>query len=296
MTESAVTLESRSSLADLLLKRRKRGVPLLTPLGNVVLSLLSFIGGFIHLLFACLSGALTSALNCRLGPVERRGALLDFRETVRQMQIVSWGVIGIAVVTVTSSGMVIAMETVDQLKQFGMASAFLGGGVAYATMREMAPVLAAVVATASVGSAFTAQIASMKVTEQVDAIRSMGVSPVRFLVIPRFVAMVIMIPVVTVIADYCGVLGGFVIARAHGIGWPIYESSISNFIAPDDFVGGLIKATVFGILISLTACHMGLRTRGGAAGVGRATIASVVTCITLIYFFDTLLTALIWHV
>src|SRR6185437_14800926 len=155
-------------------KRRSR-VPILSPIGTYVVALIIFVGGLINLTLATVTELFTAVVNCRLGPVERRVAWVDFLEIVRQMQLVSWGAFSIAIVTVTSSGMVIAMESVEQLKTFGMASTFLGGGVAYATMREMAPVLTAVVATASVASSITAQIASMKVTEQVDAIRTMGV-------------------------------------------------------------------------------------------------------------------------
>lgn len=276
-------------------RRRRRGVPVLTPIGNAVIALLVFIGGIVTLFADSMGGIFQSLTEIRLGPVERRVAFMDFLEVIRQMQVVSWGAFWIAIVTVSSSGMVIAMETVTQLQSFGMAQAFLGGGVTYATVREMAPVLTAVVATASVASSITAQIASMKVTEQIDAIRTMGISPVRYLVIPRFVAMVIMIPVLTVIADYCGMVGGFVIARGHNIAFSTYINSIYQVVSPMDFFGGLIKAWVFGVLISLTACLMGLKTRGGAAGVGRSTIQSVVTCIILIYLFDTLLTAAIWH-
>lgn len=276
-------------------RKRKFSVPILTPVGNIILSVLSFIGGLVELFAESVGGVFRLLINTRIGPVERRVAWMDFHETIRQMQVVSWGAFWIAIVTVTSSGMVVAMEAVQQLTNFGLAQTYLGGGVAYATCREMAPVLTAVVATASVASSFTAQIASMKVTEQIDAIRSMGVNPVRFLVIPRFLAMTIMIPVLTVVADYCGIAGGSLIASLHGIGLPTYMNSISEVISYHDFVGGLIKATVFGVLISLTACLMGLRSRGGAAGVGRATISSVVNCIILIYMFDTFLTAVIWH-
>ena len=276
-------------------RRQAFGYQLVVSTGEITLAFFGFIGGLVELLGASLSSLYYLVADCRTGAIQRRVAILDFLEMVRQMGIVSWGTLGIAVVTVSSSGMVISMETVQQLKSFGMAQAYLGGGVAYATMREMAPVLTAVVATASVASSFTAQIASMKVTEQLDAIRSMGVSPTRYLVLPRFVAMVVMIPVVTVIADYCGVLGGYVIARAHGIAWPTYVNSVYNVVSAEDFVGGIIKALVFGVLISLTACLMGMRSSGGAAGVGRATISSVVACIILIYMWDTILTALIWH-
>ncbi|HET6383120.1 MAG TPA: ABC transporter permease [Armatimonadota bacterium] len=275
-------------------QKRFRGVPVLTPIGRLVTALLVFIGGMVELFLATVSGIFHSIVDIRLGAVERRVALMDFLEVVRQMQVVSWGAFWIAIITVSSSGMVIAMETVQQLKNFGMAQAFLGGGVAYATFREMAPVLTAVVATASVASSMTAQIASMKVTEQIDAIRAMGVDPIRYLVIPRVVAMTIMIPVLAVVADYCGVAGGFVIASSHQIAISTYTNSIYQVVALQDFTGGIIKAFVFGIFISLTACLRGMRSSGGAAGVGKATISSVVTCIILIYLFDTILTAALW--
>jgi phospholipid/cholesterol/gamma-HCH transport system permease protein len=279
------------------LRRRRRapGLPILSPIGRWIATLLEFLGGLVQLFGASAAGLYHIIADCRMGPVERRVAVMDFLETVRQMRLVSWGALGIAVVTVSSSGMVLAMETVNQLRAFGMAQAFLGGGVAYATMREMAPVLTAVVATASVGSSITAQLGSMQVSEQVDAIRSMGVNPIRYLVIPRFAAMSIMIPVLTVIADYCGLVGGFLIARLHQIALSTYLHSIEQIISLHDFAGGILKAFVFGVLISLTACLIGLRTTGGAAGVGRSTILSVVTCIVLIYVWDTLLTAVIWN-
>lgn len=215
------------------------------------------------------------------------------RETVRQMLIIQMSVIGfdsqlIVFLTLLSGGMVLALNTSRFLITWG-ATEFAGGGVALAVVRELAPVLTAVVVAARVGSAIAAELGSMKISEQVDALRSLAVSPVEYLVVPRLLAAVVMLPALTVLADAMGGLGAYLVGVTQGIPSQEYVRSVQRFLTTYDLLSGLIKAAVFGLIIGLVACHSGLRARGGAVGVGRATTSAVVSTIVLIYLSDYLL-------
>ncbi len=130
----------------------------------------------------------------------------------------------------------------------------------------------------------------MKVTEQIDALRALAVSPVQYLVVPRVLAAVIMVPLVGALADAGGILGGYLISQTEGVLGVTYLNSIRQFLTPADFVKGIIKTVIFGIIIALVGCHQGLATRGGATEVGRATTNAVVLSIVLIYIANFVLT------
>ncbi len=209
-----------------------------------------------------------------------------YRETLRQMSVIGVGSLPIALLIMGFSGMVLALHTANQLKRLGLEG-LIGGIVAVSTAREAGPVLAAVAVAARVGSAIAAEIGSMVVTEQVDALRSLGVNPVRYLVVPRFVAGVLMLPVVTLFANVAAVLGGmFVSGYSAGVSPVIYLDSVQSLLVPRDLLLGLLKTLVFGGIIAAVGCQMGLKTTGGAAGVGRSTTASVVLGIVLVYVAD----------
>jgi phospholipid/cholesterol/gamma-HCH transport system permease protein len=214
-----------------------------------------------------------------------RGRILP-RETLRQMSAIGVNSLPITLVTISFSGMVLALHTANQLKRLGV-DWLIGGIVAVSMAREAAPVLTAIVVAARVGSAIAAEIGTMVVTEQVDALRSLGVSPIQYLVVPRFIAAVLMLPVLTVFANAAGVGGGWLVSVfGAGVDSSVFLSSARDLLVPRDLVLGLVKTFVFGAIIAVVGCNQGLRTRGGAAGVGRSTTASVVTAIVLVYVAD----------
>jgi len=199
----------------------------------------------------------------------------------------SWLIVAL---TAAFTGMVISLETVEQAIQYGLQD-FIGGSVAFGTLRELGPMLAGgIVFAGRGGAAIAAQIGSMVVTEQVEALESMGVSPVKALVLPRVLASIIMVPLLTVFADIIGVYGGFIMAywRVHLPPY-VYWHSVQTTVVTSDFYKGLIKSAVFGLIVSLVACYEGLRTEGGAEGVGRATTKAVVVSIILIFVLNFLL-------
>jgi phospholipid/cholesterol/gamma-HCH transport system permease protein len=150
-------------------------------------------------------------------------------------------------------------------------------------IREIGPVLAGIMVSARCGSAMAAQIGTMQVTEQVDALRMLSVHPTNYLVIPRMVASIFMLPILAMICMTIGIGGGLLVAMSENIAPGTYLTSITQFVKPDDIVKGLIKAPVFGLIISIVACQQGMRTTNGAVGVGRATTNAVVISMVLVY-------------
>ena len=214
-----------------------------------------------------------------------RGRILP-RETLRQMTAIGVHSLPITLVTISFSGMVLALHTANQLKRLGV-DWLIGGIVAVSMAREAAPVLTAIVVAARVGSAIAAEIGTMVVTEQVDALRSLGVNPIHYLVVPRFIAAVLMLPVLTIFANAAGIGGGWLVSvMGAGVQSSVFLHSAQDLLQPSDLTKGLLKTFVFGAIIAVVGCNQGLRTRGGAAGVGRSTTASVVTAIVLVYVAD----------
>ena len=188
------------------------------------------------------------------------------------------------------TGIVIAMQSAYQLARFG-ADIYVAPMVAVGLARELGPVLTALVVAGRVGAAIAAELGTMQVTEQIEALETMALNPIRFLVVPRFLALVIMLPCLTVFADMIGIMGGFVVGVFNlNLDPHRYLTFSFKFMAWKDVWTGLVKSFVFGITISLVGCYMGLRTKGGAEGVGKATTLSVVTSFILIILFDCLLT------
>jgi phospholipid/cholesterol/gamma-HCH transport system permease protein len=182
--------------------------------------------------------------------------------------------------------MVFSLESAVQAVQYGFGS-FVGGIVSYTNVRELGPMLTAVVVAGRVCAAIAAELGSMTVTEQVEALQALGLAPVRFLVVPRLLALMIMLPLLTVFADVVGVMGGQWIAHAQAhISYDSFMSSARQTIGFEDVVKGLFKSVIFGIIIALIGSYQGLTTTGGAAGVGKATTSAVVTCIILIFILN----------
>jgi phospholipid/cholesterol/gamma-HCH transport system permease protein len=152
-----------------------------------------------------------------------------------------------------------------------------------AATREIGPVLAGIMVAARCGSAMAAQIGTMAVTEQVDALRMLSVHPTNYLVIPRVLAGVLMLPVLALVGIWSAVFGGWMIAVMTGVPSGSFLQSLQRYVEPWDFWGGMLKAPVFGLIIALVACQQGLRARDGAVGVGRATTNAVVLSMVLVY-------------
>ncbi|MDD5070890.1 MAG: ABC transporter permease [Candidatus Omnitrophica bacterium] len=189
------------------------------------------------------------------------------------------------------TGIVLAMQTAYQLEKMG-ALIYVGSLVAVSLCRELSPVLTALVVAGRVGSSIAAEIGTMKVTEQIEALETMAINPVRFLAAPRFIALSIMLPCLTVLGNLSGILGGFLVGvMSLKINPYLYmQMSYKNLMFKDVYTG-LIKSIVFGMVIALVACLEGLTARGGASGVGRATTRSVVISFIMIILFDCALTA-----
>jgi phospholipid/cholesterol/gamma-HCH transport system permease protein len=201
------------------------------------------------------------------------------------------GVRSVPVVAVTGMfiGMVLAVQTYHQFNRLGMASR-LGSMINISIVRELGPVLAATMLAGRVGGAMAAELATMRVTEQVDALAVLGAHPLHYLVVPRLLACILLIPLLTVMADFMGVMGGAVICtRVYGIEAHFYWQHSQDYVRITDVMMGLIKAIFFGTAIGLISCHRGLNSRAaGAEGVGRcateAFVASFVTILVLDFF------------
>jgi phospholipid/cholesterol/gamma-HCH transport system permease protein len=213
---------------------------------------------------------------------------------LRQMAHLGADSLPIVLLTMLFTGMVMTVQIAHEFIKYGAQSS-VGGVIAIAMGRELAPVLTGVVVAGRVGAAITAEIGSMKVTEQIDALRVMAVSPIAFLVVPRLLACLVMMPLLVVFGDVIGTIGGYVMATQYsGISEFSFLHSIRVFCTPNDVLGGLVKGAFFGIIISLVGCHKGLTTANGAAGVGQATTASVVTSIILIFISNYFLSLLLY--
>jgi phospholipid/cholesterol/gamma-HCH transport system permease protein len=215
-------------------------------------------------------------------------------ETISQCSLLGVQSGVIVILTSLFTGMVISLESAQQAVAYGFGN-FIGGAVAYTSVRELGPMLTAVVVAGRVCSAIAAELGSMVVTEQIEALRSMGLEPARFLVVPRLVALLLMLPLLTIVADVVSIGGGAWIAQAYAhISYDSFISSVRESIDMTDVFKGLLKAFVFGTIIAIVGAYQGLSTRGGAAGVGRSTTAAVVISIILIFISNFVLSFLLF--
>lgn len=213
-------------------------------------------------------------------------------ELLRQLDEIGVKSVSISGITAFTTGMVLALQTAYSLAAFG-GKLFIGRVVALSLVRELGPILTALMVGGRVGSGITAELGSMTVTEQVDALRSMAVSPVRRLVVPRILATVLMMPVLTTLADVLGILGGLLIAVVElQMTAQDYLSSIWNQLALSDIGSGLGKTFFFGLEIAAIGCYNGLNVEGGATSVGVATTRTVVIASICVLVSDFLLTKL----
>ena len=195
----------------------------------------------------------------------------------------------VVAVTGTFIGMVLAVQTYFQFRQLGLESR-LGAVINMTLVRELGPVLAATMLAGRVGSAMAAQLGTMRVTEQIDAIRAMGASPMQHLVVPRLLACVILIPTLTIVADFMGVVGGYLYSvNGFGIDRHFYWYNSAQFVGSWDFFSGIVKSFFFGATIAMVSCYRGFNCQPGAEGVGQAATAAFVHSFVLILVQDFLL-------
>mgnify|MGYP002632618098 CR=1 FL=1 len=211
---------------------------------------------------------------------------------VEQMDRAGIGSWSIAVLTALFTGAVMALQFAMGLESYG-ASLYTGKMVSLGIVRELGPTLTAVLVGGRVGAGFTAEIGSMNVTEQVDAISALGADPVRKLVVPRVMACMIMLPLLTILADFVGCFGGMVVTMQEvGVTWRFFVEQVLETLDVEDVLHGLGKSVFFGYFIAIIGCYMGLRTRGGTSGVGRATTDTVVAISITVLISNFLLTNL----
>ena len=185
-------------------------------------------------------------------------------------------------------GVVVAYQGADQLKQYG-ANIFVADLVGLSMLREFAPLMTAIIIAGRSGSAYAAQIGTMTVTQEIDAMRTIGIAPLEMLVLPKLLALLIALPLLTVFADVTGVLGGMLMARSQlGIGYGEFLDRFAQAISVTTYLTGLGKAPVFAAIIVMVGCFQGFRTRGGADSVGRQTTRAVVQSIFLVIVADAL--------
>jgi phospholipid/cholesterol/gamma-HCH transport system permease protein len=197
-------------------------------------------------------------------------------DIVEQFDLLGVGSLTVVVLTGLFTGAALASQSGLTLDQFG-ARPVVGRLVSASMVKELGPVLAALMLTSRIGSGIAAELGSMAVTEQISALRALGTDPIRKLVVPRVLAGIVMAPVLTIIANFVGIFGGWIVARFQlQVSSALYWSSVTDALYAADLWQGLIKPFVFGFVIVTIACHVGLRTSGGTQGVGRATTVSVV--------------------
>lgn len=218
----------------------------------------------------------------------------NLRILIAQMDHIAVRSVSIISVAGLFVGLVLALQTAYGLARFG-AKGTVGVIVGLSMVRELGPVVTAILVGGRVGSGFTAELGSMKVTEQIDAMRALGVNHIKRLVVPRVLLTMLALPILTIIASTLGVFGGMVISQYEfNVDYHQYFSSLTGYINVADMVSGLGKTVIFGLLIAIIGCHNGLNTRGGTEGLGGATTGTVVMASLAIFVSDFFLTKFFW--
>jgi phospholipid/cholesterol/gamma-HCH transport system permease protein len=223
-------------------------------------------------------------------------ARFPWAQTIDQMDRIGVGSLGLVFVVSLFTGGVAALQAAYQFSSV-VPLKYIGAVILRSVIIELGPVLTALVLAGRVGAGITAELGTMKVTEQVDAMRAMGINPVRFLVAPRIIAGTLMLPIVTIFANMIAIFGGFMVAvGVVGVSSATYVNSLKDFFYVKDLISGLIKAVFFGNIIATMGCYFGFTTEGGAEGVGTATTRAVVSACVLILIVDYLLATVLFRV
>ena len=211
-----------------------------------------------------------------------------------QMEHIGVNSLPLVIVIAVFTGAVAAWQAAYQLKGVAPIS-FLGTATSRAIITELGPVLTAIVIAGRIGASIAAELGSMKVTEQIHALETMGISPVRYLAMPRFYASLLMMPILVVFANVIAVAGAYIISNYFlGVSYAVFFDSVKRYFLVSDFIFGMTKGMIFGAMTSLLGCHIGFRTTGGAEGVGASTIRSFVLSAAMILILDYLLWTLLF--
>ncbi|GAB4486632.1 MAG: ABC transporter permease [Thermodesulfovibrionales bacterium] len=224
-----------------------------------------------------------------------RGKPVRFRASISEMVKAGYNAIPIVSVISFFVGIILALQAAYQLKKVG-ALIYVANLVGVSLTRELGPILTAIIVSGRSGSAFAAEIGSMKAAEELDALTTMGINPVRFLVTPKIIALMVMVPALTLVSDAVGIFGGFLLSTALLEIHPYnYFNQTVNALLVKDVITGLVKAWAFGIIITLVGAYQGFKVEGGAEEVGLRTTASVVASIFLVIVFDLFFTTLFYY-
>jgi phospholipid/cholesterol/gamma-HCH transport system permease protein len=215
----------------------------------------------------------------------RRPASLRMKDVFRVAEAVGIGAVPIVALVGFLLGLILSFQSAVSMQRFG-AEIYVADLLVISMLRELGPLMAAILLAARSGSAFAAEIGTMKVNEEVDALTTMGLEPVRFLIVPRVIAALAMTPIVALLTNFFGLLGGAVVMRSIGFPWVTFMNRIADAGTVTDLTSGLVKAFVFGVIVASVGCLRGLGTGKGAGAVGESTTSSVVTCIVLIGITD----------
>jgi phospholipid/cholesterol/gamma-HCH transport system permease protein len=248
--------------------------------GKALLSFVEELGGIVLLL--------GQTIRWLFRPPFRFGLFL------RQMEFIGAGSFFIVSLTGTFTGLVLALQLIDGFGRFD-AESLTGSTIAIALSREIGPVLTGLIVTGRVASAIATELGTMRVTEQIDALYTMAVNPIQYLVVPRVVAGLFMIPILTVLFVVLGMMGSYYVSvEMMGVDPGIYMRRINTLLKPHDITQGVVKSIVFSICITVVACYKGLNASGGAQGVGRATTQAVVYNFIAIFVLDYVLTVMMF--
>jgi len=214
------------------------------------------------------------------------------RRLLKQLEMMGVNSLPVVILTAIFTGIILAVQGAYQIAKFGAAS-YVGGIMGITMLRELGPVLTALVVAGRVGAGITAELGTMNVTEQIDALRSLAANPVKYLVVPRMLAGIIMLPALTIVADVVGVAGGWAVSvTTLGIPSQVFFHHFSSMVGYNDLFLGLAKTLVFGIIITIVGCYQGFTTTGGAEGVGRSTTKSVVISSISVLLSDAIMTSM----
>jgi len=219
----------------------------------------------------------------------------NLRIIFQQMEAIGFNSLPVVIIMALFTGMVLAIQTYTGFKRFN-AENFVGTVVALSVARELGPVLTGLIVSGRAGAAMAAELGTMRVTEQIDALVTLATNPIKYLVVPRFIAGFIVLPLLVIIADIISVIGGYLIAvYVLGANSVIYMRMTTEYIELNDIYGGLLKACVFGVIISTVSCYKGFYAQGGAEGVGRATTGAVVLSMMFVLIANYFMAALLFR-
>lgn len=224
-----------------------------------------------------------------------RDALWNMDKILYQITEIGNNTIPVATLIALSSGAVLSLQSGPTLASFGIEEN-LGGIVGLSMVKEIGPVMASILIAGRMGSAMSAEIGSMSVYDEIDALKTMNINPVRFLVMPRFLAMILALPVLVLFMDVVGWFGGAIVASANpeiGLSFQVYFRNLADFVTVKAVFNGLIKAFIFGIIISIVSCYVGLSTKGGPREIGRSVTKAVVLSFILVLVSDYFITRIL---